>query len=125
MDGIPRVVVSIPLYITLPRHPITRRKVSLSSTTPILRLIRLHRVHVKRYALVNAVVERMGRTRVRLKTHWTVVESPGPRQMNAELVVPTNPKVPGVTTFMPDNPLGSPLYMFVTELDGKCISVSV
>ena len=45
--------------------------------------------------------------------------------MNAELVVPTNPKVPGVTTFMPDNPLGSPLYMFVTELDGKCISVSV
>ncbi|KAI1786384.1 hypothetical protein LXA43DRAFT_1065157 [Ganoderma leucocontextum] len=40
MDGIPRLAVSIPLYISLPRHSVTRRK---------------------RYILVNANLERVGR----------------------------------------------------------------
>lgn len=124
MNGIPRVVGSIPLYLTLPRHPVTRRKVSNLSTAPLARVVRLPRIHTKRYALLDTILEKMGQTRVRLKTQWTIVESQSARQMNVESVVPMAARVPGVTTFLPDNPLRSPVYMFITELEGKCMTVS-
>ncbi|KAI1783924.1 hypothetical protein LXA43DRAFT_1067239 [Ganoderma leucocontextum] len=100
MDGIPCLAVSVPLYIALPRHPITRRK---------------------RYALVNATLERVGRTHVRMKTQWAIVEPPEPFQGDVEPVVPTAPSVAGVTTFMPQNPLASPVFMFISHLDGRRI----
>ncbi|KAI1782641.1 hypothetical protein LXA43DRAFT_1068446 [Ganoderma leucocontextum] len=100
MDGIPRLAVSIPLYICLPRHPVTRRN---------------------RYVLVNANLERVGRNHVRMKTQWTVVEPPRDFLGDVEPAVPTAPSVHGVTIFVPQNPLARPVYMFISHLDGKRI----
>ena len=78
----------------------------------------------QRYALVKAEVEKIGQHHVRLKTLWTVVEHPGSVNINEEATVPSTPSVPGVTTFMPRNPLANPIYVFISHLDGRRIRVS-
>lgn len=78
----------------------------------------------QRYALVNAELEKVGQHRVRVKTLWTVVEHTGSVQINEEATLPLTPTVPGVTTFMPHNPLANPVYVFISHLDGRRIRVS-
>ena len=122
MDDIPRVAIAIPLYIPLPRHPITRRKVSSQiRSMPIDRVL----TGPKRYVLITVNLKRLGLDYVRMKTQWTVVYQPAGRQATGEPSIPATPATRGVTMFMPTDALSSPVYMFVNYMDGKRIRVRI
>nr|VWO96378.1 Histidine protein kinase 1 (EC [Ganoderma boninense] len=100
MDDIPRAILSIPLYITIPPHPVTMRK---------------------RYALIHAILEGVSQGHVRMKTQWAVVHPPPGVQANGQPFALATPYIPGVTVFGPADSITSPVYVFVNYLNGKRI----
>ena len=73
---------------------------------------------------MNVELQSIGATRVRVKSQWTIVHARAMFQGSVEPATPGVPIVSGTTIFMPQDPLRSPVYIFVNYIHGRRIRVS-
>ena len=71
------------------------------------------------------MLEKVGEGSVRVKAYWVIAQPPYAYQGAVEPAFAVPPVVPGVTVFLPPDPLSSPVYIVVRRLDGRRIHVRI